>query len=116
MMSSAEKAAAGVWHQRVVRGRCVMCAWLPAVAEDRARRAVGARKQAHHLLPKRYLKREGLHAHLWDVRNGMALCAFHHERHENFVQRVPRQLLLPTAFEFADELGLGWLIDREYPA
>lgn len=46
----------------------------------------------------------------------MGLCAYHHARHENWTQRVPYELLPGDALEFAEELDLLWLLEREYPA
>lgn len=53
---------------------------------------------------------------LWDVRNGLACCKWCHSRHTDAVRRIPRKLLPRFAFEFADELGLRWMIERDYPA
>ncbi len=70
----------------------------------------------HHVIPQRHLKRAGLEEHLWDERNGLALCRWHHFQHENHRERLPRELIPDEAHDFALELGLDWLIDREYPA
>jgi hypothetical protein len=71
--------------------------------------------EAHHVLPARYLKRRGLHAHLWDERNRLWLGAeCCHHGHETRVRPLPRPFLSPAAEEFAREHGLGWVLDRLY--
>ena len=78
----------------------------------------------HHVLPLRMLKANGVSPDLWyDPRNHLPLCMEPspercHQRHENYVKRVPRALVLakaPGAIDFADEVGLLHLFDREYP-
>lgn len=104
------------WRINTIRGGCVMCAAFPLRPVELASRHSELRKlEAHHLLPKRDLKRQHHADKLWDERNGMCLCELHHARHERYVHRVPRSLLPAAAFEFADEVGLGWLLDAEYP-
>lgn len=104
------------WRAAAIRGGCAMCHAFPLSGDELATLAPQIRKiEGHHLLPQRDLKRHGYADRLWDERNGMGLCELHHHRHERYVQRVPRDLLSESAYEFADELGLGWLIDREYP-
>lgn len=71
--------------------------------------------QGHHIIPKRTLKQQHFTDHVWDDRNGLGLCAWHHQRHENYRQRVPRDLLPEAVYEFAAELGIMWMLDREYP-
>ena len=71
--------------------------------------------EGHHILPKQALKREGHGDKLWDVRNGIGLCQLHHANHEGHSDRLPRTLLPAAAFDFAAELDLTWLLDREYP-
>ena len=68
----------------------------------------------HHIIPRQYLIRGGQKDKLWDVRNKLDLCGYHHGQHENAQQRVPKSLLPPEAFEFAKELHLEWVIDRYY--
>lgn len=69
----------------------------------------------HHVIPKRVLRRLGFHDRLLDTRNRLALCRRDHERHENRSEPVTRELLPASVFEFADELRLGWYLDRHYP-
>ena len=71
--------------------------------------------QAHHVITQqklRKLKREDLR---WDVRNGLTLCERHHRRHTRALKRVPFELLRPENVEFAEELQLGWLLEKQYP-
>ena len=72
--------------------------------------------QGHHIIEQQHLKRHGKREHLWDPRNGMGLCAYHHARHTHWRQRVPRELLPPAVYDFADEIGLPWLLDQYLPA
>ncbi len=111
-----ERAAARMWRQAVVRGPCVMC--RASRPSKQIARDVGfdlRRLEGHHVLPKRQLKVCGRRDALWDARNGLCVCGWHHARHENHVQRIPRAVLPVDVFEFAAELDLSWLLDREYP-
>jgi hypothetical protein len=103
------------WKLAVCRGGCVMCRAFPVGELDATRAADLRRIEGHHVIAKRHLRREGHGGRLWDARNGMGLCAYHHQRHELRVQPVPYELVPEGAFEFAIELGLDWIIDREYP-
>lgn len=89
-----------------------MCRHFPPTV-DLTREIDVRRVQAHHAIPKDKLKRRGLHDHLWDKRNGLCLCVYHHERHHNFTERVPRSLVGHVE-GFANEHGLLWLLDWEY--
>lgn len=99
-----------------------MCAAFPPSPEERYDFGpeIGCR-QAHHILPKSTLRdlarRLGfeLAAALTDIRNGLCLCAYHHGRHTSFAARVPRALLPDGVHDFAAELNIEWLLDREYP-
>lgn len=104
------------WKAAVCRGGCIMCSAFPVPPTLReGRRADFRRVEGHHVLAKRHLKREGFAGRLWDTRNGMGLCAYHHARHEARMQPVPYDLIPEGAFEFALELGLDWILEREYP-
>lgn len=104
------------WRAEVTRTRCVMCRAFPVAYDVAYQHPADLRvKEGHHIIAKRHLRAEGLSGHLWDVRNGMCLCRWHHARHESHAERVPRLLLPPAAVEFAGELHLEWLLDREYP-
>lgn len=104
------------WKREVTRGGCEMCHAFPVDEHVRRQRALDLRTiQGHHLIEQKRLKSRGLEAHLWDVRNGMGICVYHHTRHGDYIQRIPRELLAPAAHEFAEEVGLTWLLDHLYP-
>lgn len=88
-----------------------------ATARTRPCAVCGSRTlvQGHHVIYAQHLKREGLRGFLWDLRNQLSLCAVCHARHHQAVARVPRDLLTVNNHEFAAELGLSWLLRREYP-
>lgn len=94
------------------RGRCVQC--------GQAVRRLGDswEWQAHHVVPKQRLRREGLHARVWDAANGVVLCRRCHERHELAVRRVSPKNLPGRCRDFAASLGT-WgsdLVDRLHSA
>lgn len=99
-----------------------MCAEFPVSREIRADYAVELDTlQAHHIIKQEHLKGLARRLHLdldlvlCDSRNGMSLCEYHHTRHTNHRQRVPRILLPEGVYDFAAELHIEWLLDREYP-
>lgn len=111
-MGQVERAEALQWHAhamwtddgvRRVRTDCAIGGW-----------AHGDDLEVHHIVPKRILKREGYADRLWDDRNALVLCRRCHERHELAVRRVPFDLLPPQVHDFAEELGLGWVLERYY--
>ena len=86
--------------------RCAVCGY------------VGLWLQAHHVVERKRLRNLGREVE-WDSRNGLALCFDPapnrcHDRHHSAQARVPRECLRPVNFEFADEHGFGWAIDRFY--
>jgi hypothetical protein len=106
------------WQAKVTARGCVMCAASPVDAATRAERWPDLSQiDAHHVISQDKLKRWGLHARLWDARNGIALCRLHHARHELAYQRVPRRLLPRAAWQFAAEIGAEFVLDDEnvYP-
>lgn len=117
----AEKRAA--WHDYVVRIPCAMCAAFPPTAEERGKFGfLIAKRRAHHILEQQDLKaharRIGIDAQellLWDTANGICLCEWHHGRHHQHIQRVPRALLPEPVHDFAAKWKLDWLLDRDYP-
>lgn len=113
-----DHAQASAWHQHFARQRCVMCVAAPVPADVARERALDlATIDGHHIVPKQDLKRWGLFALLWDLRNGLPLCRYHHFRHESAYQRVPRRLLPAAAWKFADEINARFVLDddRVYP-
>lgn len=96
------------WKQRVGFMGCVvhvgeMDGWCEGVL------------QSHHVLTQQALRKRGLEHLRWDVRNGVCVCEGAHRRHTLALERIPYEALPPAALEFADEVGLGWMIDRYYP-
>lgn len=100
------------WDVRTRASVCAMCGSTIAVT-------------GHHVIPLRMLKAAGVDRSLWyDPRNHLPLCDEPapnrcHKRHELYVKRVPRQVVLakaPEALDFADEVGLLHVFDREYRA
>jgi len=110
--------------------------WIVAVAKasdlrckitnTRARDAFDPRFHGHHPLPKRELRARGLHAHVWDPRNGVWVLARLHEQHEapgvRPEHRIARQVLPASVWEFCAELdaidGTHWateLVRRLHP-
>lgn len=111
-----QRELAKCWRLATIRTGCVMCRAFPVRAEVRRARGPELRRmQAHHVVPQRHLKRYGHELYLWDQRNGLCLCEYHHARHENFTQRVPRVLLPTAVVAFVADLQLEWLLDAEYP-
>ena len=70
---------------------------------------------AHHIIPKGTLIRLGFSEHIMDKRNRLAVHRDVHESHHNRSHPLPRAVLPESVFEFADEFGLGWYLDRHYP-
>lgn len=83
---------------------------------------------AHHLVSKQRIKRDWPHplwfpdgdlpttaAVLMDVRNGVIVCRRHHDLLERRLVVPSRAELPEDAVEFAEEVGMGWSIDRDYP-
>lgn len=115
--------AHAIWKGSICRRRCEMC-----LRSGRARDA-HATRDAHHILPARYIRgyvrslklpaaeaRVLLRSLLWDRRNGMSLCRSCHDNHESAFRRVPRVAIPMKARQFARELEMEYVIDRLYPA
>lgn len=71
--------------------------------------------ESHHVITQQALRKRGLSHLAWDIRNSFSVCERGHRRHTLAVGRIPRNRLPAEAFEFADEHGLGWMIERYYP-
>jgi hypothetical protein len=67
--------------------------------------------EAHHPLEKTFLRERGLHMHVWDERNGMAVKRAVHNGHTNRSRPIPRRFVPASAFQFARELG-PWAVAR----
>jgi hypothetical protein len=112
-MSAEEKRQAREFYEVTVKGqRCAACG-----ADERTARARGTRLIAHHVLTQQQLRRHGHIDKRWCPENGLALCDYPcHSRHTTRVEPIPRSALPKPALEFAMSLGLGWLLERQYPA
>lgn len=117
-----DAAAHAEWKRKVTRLRCARCA-----ARGREHDADN-RRDPHHILPARYLRRyvRGLRlpadearvllrSLLYDPRNGMCLCRKCHENHENASHSVLREMIPAKAWQFAEELGMAHVLERLYP-
>lgn len=103
------------WKRAVCRYGCHMCHAFPVDAYTRLMFEPDLRRiEGHHVLSKSFLKDSGLEAELWNVDNGMALCHYHHSRHELHSQRVPRELIPTAALAFAAKHGVSWRLVRDY--
>lgn len=74
--------------------------------------------QAHHIIPKSWLRRFGFHLKVWDMRNGMLLCFGCHSRHENGSVRILREKIPRRFWSFLSEVD-GYtpeMLERIYPA
>jgi hypothetical protein len=79
--------------------------------------------QAHHVTPQEKIReyartlgagRLVLRRLLWDKRNGLPLCRRCHDLHTRAVTRVPLKLVPAGAVDFARELELDYLLERNY--
>ena len=108
---------AAKWHRYVTVGAkakrrpCVECGSLFNI-------------EAHHVIAKQTIKRmarsekwdwDREQETIWDFRNGIPVCVDCHQRHETAYRRISQSNVPPEAVEFADELGVGYLIERYYP-
>ena len=104
-----------LWSNAVTRNKqCVMCAAFGR-PEQRELWPDTMRRDGHHITPQHWLRANGYQAFLWDLRNGLCLCRYHHARHESYIQRIPRRLIPAKAIQFANEVGALWLLERNYP-
>jgi hypothetical protein len=103
-----------LWAQHFARLPCVVCEDCPVDPQTaRERRADLARVEGMHLVSKDRLISWGLRHLKWDLRNGLPGCRYHHFRHDDAVQRIPRRLLPAEAFEFADEINARWVLEDD---
>jgi len=105
--SPAERRASSDWHRAVVAGGCAMCRRFPPDPQTYRDRQIDIDWiQAHHLIEQQWLKRWAPD-YRWDVRIGLGVCRWHHGRHTDAVQRIPRSLIPAAAFACADEIDEG---------
>lgn len=97
------------WATVTERGQaqCIVCQ-LPHVSK------CAGRIQAHHVVPKQRLRIElGAETPLWDIRNGVPICERHHHLVTMAMLRLPVSIIPTGVFEFAEEHGLAWSLDRD---
>lgn len=70
--------------------------------------------QAHHCLTQQQLRRRGFADRLWTPENGMTICERAHARHTKAVERIERSRVPERCVVFAEDLGLGYLLDQFY--
>lgn len=119
--TACEAEASALWIDRVLakaaRDRATgrrVCAvsGVPEFADDPL--------EGHHILPQALLRREagalGVEAEelLWDARNGLPVRRSVHARHTSRKEPIPLAALRPENLEFADALGLRWVLERDY--
>lgn len=93
--------------------RCWLAAFSSAPCSGRLVRV--------HLLPKQLLRREGHEAlcpdprtWVWGCGGPMGNGGHHGMLDQSRTLRIPRAALPEGLEQLADELGLGWWLDREY--
>jgi hypothetical protein len=111
------------WRERVALASDLRC----IVTGTRAADVFDPLYDAHHPLPKGELRARGLHAHVYDARNGVFVQEWVHVAHEfgaGDAARIPREALPAAVWRFCaemDKLGVGeeWataLVERKHPA
>ena len=70
---------------------------------------------AHHVLYQQELRKHGHSDLLWDLRNRLVVEHRKHERHHSGSKPIKRSELSQDNLDFAEELGLTYLIERHYP-
>ncbi len=104
-----------------------MNCWLARF--DEKERPCAGRTQKAHLLEKQTLKREvrshaawirgepewpdGMNG-IWDERLWIPACERHHSLFDHHMIAVPRSALPASTEELAEQLGLGWYLDRRF--
>lgn len=89
-------------------GPCVVC---PYEGEECEGRVTG-----HHIIEKQTIRRRSLGKRaMWDLRNRLPVCEGRHHSHTSRAKPIPRAVLPESAFAFAEDHGLSWLLDKIYP-
>lgn len=80
--------------------------------------------EAHHIVRVQTLRKQAAKLGLdldrirWDNRNRLPVCDVCHQRHHSRFRPIPMRVLrehAPKVFQFARELKLGHVLEREYP-
>lgn len=96
--------AADIWREGLVC--CEVCPYEGT--------ACSGPIQGHHVIGRQKLKRLGLTDFLLDKRNRLGVCEYRHEQHTTGYKPIPRAVLPQAVFEFAEELGLTWYLEKHY--
>jgi hypothetical protein len=80
-------------RQRLSPGSPALCAVTGEPLDE-------AIDDAHHPVEKRWLRAEGLHAYVWDPRNGMAIKKRVHEGQTSKMRPIPRETLPEGIYDF----------------
>lgn len=102
-----EQIARQNWRRAVCGSNLCAVTGLIGTPEDRI--------EGHHVISKQALRKRGLAGKFWDPRNGMPVLSSVHARHTAAFERIPFEALPESVFEFARELELEWLLERDYP-
>lgn len=77
---------------------------------------------AHHALGAQQLRKRGLHAYVWDARNGVLVSEIVHMEHEHHAPTIFAEHLPARVWEFAAEMdalvGTEWAtakVERQHP-
>ena len=70
--------------------------------------------QAAHIIGKQALRRHGHGDKVWDTRNAIGACYRAHRRSDAALERFGQEHLSEDFWEFADEVGLRWLAEKQY--
>jgi hypothetical protein len=71
--------------------------------------------EAHHILYQQELRKHGHSDLLWDLRNRLVVEYRKHERHHSGAEPIKMSELSLENVQFAEELGLYWLLVKHYP-
>ncbi len=71
-------------------------------------------EEAHHVVHKNQLKRDGRLDLIWHPLNGIGLTTRRHSRHTLAVERVPLLALPAEVSAWAEGEGYGWYLERTY--
>jgi hypothetical protein len=105
------KAGGLAFAEAIVGKRCVVCGRTAKEAFV----ATGCGHQAHHGVAQSWLRRHGMRALLWDVRNSVCVCEEPcHRQHTDGAKRIPIMALPDSVIEFANEVGAEAHIVRTY--
>lgn len=112
-------AMAHQWGRAARLRPCAACGW------GNPRGQLQGVVEGAHVIALTTLQAYGVEERYWyDLRNMLPLCSEPapnrcHERHDSWMDRVPREKVLvhaPRALEFAREVNLEWKFDLDFPA